>query len=433
MMSVGAVHTERAVVPARVTVRDVLRLPCLACAEVVAGAAGLDRPVRWIHVSELLDIARWLTGGEFLLTTGMKLKEIEPSEQRAYALSLARSGLAALGLELVLWLSEPPAALVEVFEAQGVPLIVWRQDLRFSAITEEVTRLLFERRNSGPRIDEADLAEELLSGETLEPLLRERLELGGVALGEWLTVMVFDIARTAGQGTSALRAALINTLRAIVPPARRGAVPTDAARVACSDRGRLIKLVLTGSSFEALLAACDRIAAAVQREMSRCSSGSRILVGVGRPRTCLGELPDALREAAAVMRFQSRTLQGRIHFDEIRLARLLLSVSSRELRRLVQEELGPVLVLPPSERDELLRTLNALLEENFNVAAAARRLHLRRQSLYRRMEKLEGLLGPGLDRCERRTILLLALRARELFGGDRCDGRTDGATRTCDL
>ena len=35
----------------------------------VAGEANLDVPVRWVHISELLDPTPWLSGGELLLTT----------------------------------------------------------------------------------------------------------------------------------------------------------------------------------------------------------------------------------------------------------------------------------------------------------------------------------------------------------------------------
>ncbi|HZA19277.1 MAG TPA: PucR family transcriptional regulator ligand-binding domain-containing protein, partial [Actinomycetota bacterium] len=48
-----------------------------------AGATGLDRPIRWVHTSELHDPTPWLSGGELLLTTGMSLRG-SPAAQRAY-------------------------------------------------------------------------------------------------------------------------------------------------------------------------------------------------------------------------------------------------------------------------------------------------------------------------------------------------------------
>src|SRR6266516_3799704 len=40
----------------------------------LAGEANADAPVRWVHISELLDPTPWLSGGELLLTTGMQLE-----------------------------------------------------------------------------------------------------------------------------------------------------------------------------------------------------------------------------------------------------------------------------------------------------------------------------------------------------------------------
>lgn len=400
-----------------VTVRDVLMLPSLAGAEVVAGTSGLDRPVRWIHVSELLDIARLLGGGEFLLTTGMKLKDADPEQQHAYVRSLVDVGVAALGIELVQWLSEPPPVVVEVCNSEGLPLIAWRTEVRFSAITEEVSRLLLDHGSGRLPPDDADLAEEILSGKAIEPLWRARLELAGLELGKWLGVVALEIVRPDGEDDSACRTVLVGALRGAVPAARHGLASARTARLVLSGRGRLIKVILTGPSADLLVADCHHLAGQLRRALARSFPGSRLRMGVGRPRSNPGELAEAWREAVTVIRFQAGSGQEEyIHFNEIRLGRFLLAAPPPVLRQLVQEELSHLLALPAPERDELLRTLNALLEENFNISAAAKRLHIRRQSLYRRMERLQALLGPDLDRCDRRTALYLALRAKDLVG-----------------
>ena len=72
--------------------RDLLRELEL---EIVAGEAGLDRAVRWVHISELADPTPWLSGGELLLTTGLQL-----GDERASASTSRGScehGLAGLG------------------------------------------------------------------------------------------------------------------------------------------------------------------------------------------------------------------------------------------------------------------------------------------------------------------------------------------------
>src|SRR3954463_16480469 len=59
------------------TLVEVLELPAVRRGEpaVRAGTAHLDRPVRWVHVSEVSDIAHLLEGGELILTTGIALPE----------------------------------------------------------------------------------------------------------------------------------------------------------------------------------------------------------------------------------------------------------------------------------------------------------------------------------------------------------------------
>ena len=72
--------------------RDLLRELEL---EIAAGEAGLDRAVRWVHISELADPTPWLSGGELLLTTGLQLGDDAAAR---YVERLAEHGLTGLGL-----------------------------------------------------------------------------------------------------------------------------------------------------------------------------------------------------------------------------------------------------------------------------------------------------------------------------------------------
>ncbi|MCL2731124.1 MAG: PucR family transcriptional regulator ligand-binding domain-containing protein, partial [Actinomycetia bacterium] len=66
---------------------------------VVAGHRNLTAEVRWVHVSELTDIAGMLRGGELVLTTGVMLPDDRES-LAAYADALADVGAAGLVVEL---------------------------------------------------------------------------------------------------------------------------------------------------------------------------------------------------------------------------------------------------------------------------------------------------------------------------------------------
>ncbi|MGC7094170.1 PucR family transcriptional regulator [Amycolatopsis lurida] len=128
------------------TVAEVLALPVLRHGRphVVAGAAGLDRRVRWVHVAEVIDIAHLLKGGELVLTTGVALPDDE-AELAKYLDSLAAVGVAGLVVELVRhWSDALPAGMTEAADRCGLPLVTLSRETRYVAVTETVNGLIVD-------------------------------------------------------------------------------------------------------------------------------------------------------------------------------------------------------------------------------------------------------------------------------------------------
>jgi purine catabolism regulator len=125
------------------TVADVLALPVLAAGrpQVVTGVPLLDRPVRWVHITELTDPASFLKGGELVLTTGMPLPQ-DAAGVRRYVDELADIGAAALVIELVRRYHRPPDALVDACRRRGLPLVTLAKDVNFLEVTQVVHALL---------------------------------------------------------------------------------------------------------------------------------------------------------------------------------------------------------------------------------------------------------------------------------------------------
>ncbi len=124
---------------ASTTVRDALAVPVVRAAGpvVLAGDAGLDRQVRWVHTTELVDIAPLLRGGDLVLSTGIALPD-GPAELTAFAESLDRSEAAGLVIELGRRWTEVPAALVGACERLCLPLVALAREVRFAAVTQAV-------------------------------------------------------------------------------------------------------------------------------------------------------------------------------------------------------------------------------------------------------------------------------------------------------
>ncbi len=227
------------------SLREILALPAFAGAEVLSGQSRLDEPVTWVHVSEVMDAWRFLSGGELLVSTGLELARATPSARVAFMRSLVEAGAQGLVLELAQGFTEVPDELVQTARLTEFPLVVFRKEVRFA----DLTKAAHER--------------------ILRPHASSDQE-------SWLESLLDALAET----------------------------------------GR-------GPSF-------------------------------------------------------------------------------------IEGQLGPILALPGRPRGTLLATLEALLSNHFNIAETARKLGVRRQSVYYRLEQLTGMLG-DLDAPYRRTSLVVAL------------------------
>ncbi|BCJ61436.1 CdaR family transcriptional regulator [Micromonospora endophytica] len=166
------------------TVREVLALDPVrhGAPRLVAGGAGLDRPVRWVHVAEVPDIAALLGGGELVLTTGIGLPA-DDAGLRAFIGDLVGVGVAGLVVELGRrYLTGVPKVMAATAQRHGLPLVELRRTTPFVRVTEAVHALIVDA-----QLTELRATEEIhqrfteLSVEGADPgeVIRQAAELSG--------------------------------------------------------------------------------------------------------------------------------------------------------------------------------------------------------------------------------------------------------------
>jgi purine catabolism regulator len=123
-----------------VTVATLLGTPSLALTLHTA-TAGVDRPVSWVHVSELPDPTPFLEGGELLLTTGLAL--LHPGQSIAdYVHRLADAGVVGLGLGTGLSHPAVPADLIRSADDRGLVVLEVPRQTPFIALSRAVSAAL---------------------------------------------------------------------------------------------------------------------------------------------------------------------------------------------------------------------------------------------------------------------------------------------------
>ena len=128
------------------TVRETLAMPAFAQARVVAGQAGLERPVRRVHIVDLPGAAyEWGTRDVLLLTAGVGLAD-DLDRQAALVPDLVGRGVAGMVLSVGYIFDNAPQVMRDAADELGFPLVTTPPSVRFIELTEAIWQQLVNRR-----------------------------------------------------------------------------------------------------------------------------------------------------------------------------------------------------------------------------------------------------------------------------------------------
>ncbi|TWF81122.1 DNA-binding PucR family transcriptional regulator [Pseudonocardia hierapolitana] len=203
--------------------RDLLAHPALGLRLLHAGSApdALDRPVRWVYTTDLINPARYLSGGE-LVISGLVWRG-GPADSERFVAAVAGAGAVALAAGEAVFHGIPDD-LVEACRRHGLPLIAVPEEVSFAAVTELVVGALTAAR-----------------GDRLALTLgRQRRLLSAVAGGLGLDELAAEVSASTGVAIRVLSA----TGRAVVAgPAPLTGDDLDAAVTAFLTADRLPAVV----------------------------------------------------------------------------------------------------------------------------------------------------------------------------------------------
>ena len=254
-----------------------------------------------------------------------------------------------------------------------------------------------ERRLAG------DLLTGIVGGELSGSELARRLEPFG--LHETLAAIV---VAHGGAGESELRDALAGALR------------EEATRGLIASSGAYVCALVPGAEANQL----PELARAVAERLAREGGPDRI-VGLGRAVEA-GQARRSFHEARCAVEARSFAVGadaaagdgagGSVAtYEDLGSFQLLLSLQDEEALRLFCDSiLGPIEAGDGHYGGELMRSLEAFIEENGQWERAARRLYCHRHTLRYRIRRVEELTGRSLSSARDRIEFWLALRGREI-------------------
>lgn len=148
-------------------------------------------------------------------------------------------------------------------------------------------------------------------------------------------------------------------------------------------------------------------------QATRQFPGLRLHVGMGTPHLGAAGFRSSVSEAATAVR-SARTMGNANQveqFDRLGLGRALVRWAEIDgVRPVINQILQPILQLPQRQARETLTTLRAYLDAGQNVSKTAEALHLHRNTIRYRIDRIEAMLPVDIRDPDDRLLLELSCR-----------------------
>ncbi|MBB3110769.1 purine catabolism regulator [Paenibacillus phyllosphaerae] len=128
------------------TAQEALSRPLFHGAELIAGAGGLSRTIRWVHILEITSFETLIHGEEMILTTGMGFQlTTDSSVAVAFVQALMDRNAACLCIELGPNFPAAPPELIELADRHNFPIILFPHTVRYVDITQDLHSIIINR------------------------------------------------------------------------------------------------------------------------------------------------------------------------------------------------------------------------------------------------------------------------------------------------
>ncbi|WP_051318403.1 PucR family transcriptional regulator [Cohnella thermotolerans] len=120
-----------------ITIKELLELPGMGQARLVAGERGIHSVITRVNVMEVPDMIHWVRPGEMIVMTGYAFRD-EPDRFKEIIPELARKGVSALGIATKRYIAEIPTDALAEAEKVNLPLLELPPEASFDDIARTV-------------------------------------------------------------------------------------------------------------------------------------------------------------------------------------------------------------------------------------------------------------------------------------------------------
>lgn len=426
--------------------KDLLTLPSMAQAKIIAGKSGLSNSIRWVYKPENMNFAKWVKGQELLIisTPVIKSQDFNLPLVIKKANKLNMSG--ALLLTGDKYIASIDSSVVSYANLNNFPIFVISGEIPLVDIFEEIGHAIAYNKNSDALSD--DILSGIIFGKNInEDAFAMKFSEAGYALdgkNRMFTINIhgdrrieeyeYDtvISKIKNEFNSGNMNALLSRYGNNIVGCfclKKGEMDVSGRSADINMSGNNISEIIPVDSSMKNILDTDTVSESDKKEvlakiykslseyLYSISSDIKLVMGVGRAYEGIGDLQKSFTEASrCVILSEKMNMSGRVFcYEEMGIYNLFSELADKKvMQEFIDNTLGVIIEYDRNNNSKLLETLKAYLWNNNSLIHASEQLYTHRNTVKYRVQRISQLTGRDFDDAITRLEFMNAIICMEI-------------------
>lgn len=426
--------------------KDLLTLPSMAQAKIIAGKSGLSNSIRWVYKPENMNFAKWVKGQELLIisTPVIKSQDFNLPLVIKKANKLNMSG--ALLLTGDKYIASIDSSVVSYANLNNFPIFVISGEIPLVDIFEEIGHAIAYNKNSDALSD--DILSGIIFGKNInEDAFAMKFSEAGYALdgkNRMFTINIhgdrrieeyeYDtvISKIKNEFNSGNMNALLSRYGNNIVGCfclKKGEVDVSGRSADINMSGNNMSEIIPVDSSMKNIQDTDTVSESDKKEvlakiykslseyLYSISSDIKLVMGVGRAYEGIGDLQKSFTEASrCVILSEKMNMSGRVFlYEEMGIYNLFSELADKKvMQEFIDNTLGVIIEYDRNNNSKLLETLKAYLWNNNSLIHASEQLYTHRNTVKYRVQRISQLTGRDFDDAITRLEFMNAIICMEI-------------------
>lgn len=426
--------------------KDLLTLPSMAQAKIIAGKSGLSNSIRWVYKPENMNFAKWVKGKELLIisTPVIKSQDFNLPLVIKKANKLNMSG--ALLLTGDKYIASIDSSVVSYANLNNFPIFVISGEIPLVDIFEEIGHAIAYNKNSDALSD--DILSGIIFGKNInEDAFAMKFSEAGYDLdgkNRMFTINIHGDRRIEEYEYDTVISKIKNefnlgNMNALLSRygnnivgcfcLKKGEMDVSGISADINMSGNNISEIIPVDSSVKNIQDTDTVSESDKKEvlakiykslseyLYSISSDIKLVMGVGRAYEGIGDLQKSFTEASrCVILSEKMNMSGRVFwYEEMGIYNLFSELADKKvMQEFIDSTLGVIIEYDRNNNSKLLETLKAYLWNNNSLIHASEQLYTHRNTVKYRVQRISQLTGRDFDDAITRLEFMNAIICMEI-------------------